>query len=231
MVSCSSLLLPLLLPHLYPPLFNLYRLQEEQADVQYWERILRLNKQPDQSLLSFLGVQEWAYTCTAEPHVPGPWPDLLLSPPLMQEVLAHVDVHFGREETGQAHPQIKAEPMSSSFILRHLFKLWSQILSSSKDACFISAVETLQQIRFFFHVYSYLSPWWQMTFFLCVWVIKRLPTPAAPPLLHQTSLLSSRRRLRSWPRRSIPCLTTTFCGVWMIYCHSSSMWWSEQGTL
>lgn len=57
-VSCSSLLLPLLLPRLYPALFNLYRLQEEQADAQYWERILRLNKQPDKSLLSFLGVQE-----------------------------------------------------------------------------------------------------------------------------------------------------------------------------
>uniref|UniRef100_A0A674NA68 Alsin Rho guanine nucleotide exchange factor ALS2 n=1 Tax=Takifugu rubripes TaxID=31033 RepID=A0A674NA68_TAKRU len=57
-VSCSSLLLPLLLPRLYPPLFTLYRLQEEQEDALYWDRILRLNKQPDQSLLSFLGVQE-----------------------------------------------------------------------------------------------------------------------------------------------------------------------------
>lgn len=57
-VSCSSLLLPLLLPRLYPPLFTLYCLQEEQDEAQYWEHILRLNKQPDQSLLSFLGVQE-----------------------------------------------------------------------------------------------------------------------------------------------------------------------------
>uniref|UniRef100_A0A8D3A2Y2 VPS9 domain-containing protein n=1 Tax=Scophthalmus maximus TaxID=52904 RepID=A0A8D3A2Y2_SCOMX len=57
-VSCSSLLLPLLLPPLYPPLFTLYCLQEEQEEAQYWERILRLNKQPDQSLLGFLGVQE-----------------------------------------------------------------------------------------------------------------------------------------------------------------------------
>ncbi|XP_054642084.1 alsin-like isoform X2 [Dunckerocampus dactyliophorus] len=57
-VSCSSLLLPLLLPQLYPPLFMLYCLHDEQQEVQYWERILRLNKQPDQSLLSFLGVQE-----------------------------------------------------------------------------------------------------------------------------------------------------------------------------
>lgn len=57
-VSCSSLLLPLLLPQLYPPLFTLYCLQGEQEEAQYWEHILRLNKQPDQSLLSFLGVQE-----------------------------------------------------------------------------------------------------------------------------------------------------------------------------
>uniref|UniRef100_A0A3B4GHB0 Alsin-like n=1 Tax=Pundamilia nyererei TaxID=303518 RepID=A0A3B4GHB0_9CICH len=90
-VSSSSLLLPLLLPRLYPPLFTLYSLQEEQEETEYWERILRLNKQPDQSLLSFLEVQEKF------------WP------------------------------------------------LWMSILGekkqvSSKDACFVSAVETLQQI-------------------------------------------------------------------------------------
>ncbi|KAM4731264.1 alsin-like isoform 2-T2 [Anableps anableps] len=92
-VSCSSLLLPLLLPRLYPPLFTLYCLQQEQEEAQYWERILRLNKQPDQSLLSFLGVQEKFW-----PH----WMSIL-----------------GEKK---------------------------QIVSSSKDACFISAVETLQQI-------------------------------------------------------------------------------------
>ncbi|XP_028249082.1 alsin-like isoform X3 [Parambassis ranga] len=92
-VSCSSLLLPLLLPRLYPPLFTLYCLQEEQEEAQYWERILRLNKQPDQSLLSFLGVQEKFW-------------------PLWMSILGEK----------------------------------KQILSSSKDACFISAVETLQQI-------------------------------------------------------------------------------------
>lgn len=76
-VSCSSLLLPLLLPRLYPPLFTLYRLQEEQADAQYWDRILRLNKQPDQSLLSFLGVQEWVCTPADKPGASGPCPDPL----------------------------------------------------------------------------------------------------------------------------------------------------------
>nr|XP_020470120.1 alsin-like [Monopterus albus] len=92
-VSCPSLLLPLLLPRLYPPLFTLYCLQEEQEEAQYWERILRLNKQPDQSLLSFLGVQEKFW-------------------PVWMSILGEK----------------------------------KQIVSSSKDACFISAVETLQQI-------------------------------------------------------------------------------------
>ncbi|XP_059199040.1 alsin-like isoform X2 [Centropristis striata] len=92
-VSCSSLLLPLLLPRLYPPLFTLYCLQEEQEETQYWERILRLNKQPDQSLLSFLGVHEKFW-------------------PVWMSILGEK----------------------------------KQIVSSSKDACFVSAVETLQQI-------------------------------------------------------------------------------------
>ncbi|XP_042350663.1 alsin-like [Plectropomus leopardus] len=92
-VSCSSLLLPQLLPRLYPPLFMLYCLQEEQKESQYWERILRLNKQPDKSLLSFLGVQEKFWPV---------WTSIL----------------------GEKKP----------------------IVSSSKEACFVSAVETLQQI-------------------------------------------------------------------------------------
>ncbi|XP_030284576.1 alsin-like isoform X4 [Sparus aurata] len=92
-VCCSSLLLPLLLPRLYPPLFTLYCLQEEQEEAQYWDRILRLNKQPDQSLLSFLGVQEKFW-------------------PVWMSILGEK----------------------------------KQIVSSSKDACFVSAVETLQQI-------------------------------------------------------------------------------------
>ncbi|KAK2839612.1 hypothetical protein Q5P01_013352 [Channa striata] len=92
-VSCSSLLLPLLLPRLYPPLFTLYCLQEEQREAQYWDHILRLNRQPDQSLLTFLGVQEKFWPV---------WVSIL-----------------GEKK---------------------------QIVSSSKDACFVSAVETLQQI-------------------------------------------------------------------------------------
>ncbi|CAL1582800.1 unnamed protein product [Knipowitschia caucasica] len=92
-VSRSSLLLPLLLPRLYPPLFTLYGLQQEQDEATYWERILRLNKSPDQALLSFLGVHQKFW-------------------PLWMSILGEK----------------------------------KQIVSSSKDACFVSAVETLQQI-------------------------------------------------------------------------------------
>lgn len=92
-VSCSSLLLPLLLPRLYPPLFTLYCLQREPDEAKYWERILRLNKSPDQALLSFLEVPEKFW-------------------PVWMSILGEK----------------------------------KQIVSSSKDACFVSAVETLQQI-------------------------------------------------------------------------------------
>lgn len=92
-VSSSSLLLPLLLPRLYPPLFTLYCLREEHLDAKYWEHTLRLNKQPDQSLLSFLAVQEKFW-------------------PVWMSILGEK----------------------------------KQIVSTSKDACFVSAVETLQQI-------------------------------------------------------------------------------------
>uniref|UniRef100_A0A671KET1 Alsin-like n=1 Tax=Sinocyclocheilus anshuiensis TaxID=1608454 RepID=A0A671KET1_9TELE len=92
-VSSSALLLPVLLPRLYPPLFTLYALEKEKEDDVYWECVLRLNKQPDLALLAFLGVQQkfWPVTVT---------------------------VHGEKQ----------------------------QVLSSTKDACFASAVETLQQI-------------------------------------------------------------------------------------
>ncbi|XP_030636935.1 alsin [Chanos chanos] len=92
-VSSSALLLPVLLPRLYPPLFTLYALEKEKEEDVYWECVLRLNKQPDLALLAFLGVQEKF------------WP-------------VSITLHGEKQ----------------------------QVLSSTKDACFASAVETLQQI-------------------------------------------------------------------------------------
>ncbi|XP_034407807.1 alsin isoform X2 [Cyclopterus lumpus] len=96
-VSSSALLLPVLLPRLYPPLFTLYALEKEKEDDVYWECVLRLNKQPDLALLAFLGVQQKF------------WP---VSFPVSMAAL-------GEKQ---------------------------QVLSSTKDPCFASAVETLQQI-------------------------------------------------------------------------------------
>ncbi|XP_018581173.1 alsin isoform X3 [Scleropages formosus] len=92
-VSSSALLLPVLLPRLYPPLFTLYALEKEREEDVYWECVLRLNKQPDLALLAFLGVQQ------------------------------------------------KFWPVSISVLGEK-----KQVLSSTKDSCFASAVETLQQI-------------------------------------------------------------------------------------
>nr|XP_055072519.1 alsin isoform X1 [Misgurnus anguillicaudatus] len=58
LVSSSNLLLPILLPRLYPPLFTLYTLEKEKEEEVYWSCVLRLNKQPDLALLGFLGVQQ-----------------------------------------------------------------------------------------------------------------------------------------------------------------------------
>ncbi|KAL7369975.1 hypothetical protein ABVT39_015002 [Epinephelus coioides] len=96
-VSSSALLLPVLLPRLYPPLFTLYALDKEREDDVYWECVLRLNKQPDLALLAFLGVQQKFWPVSIPVSLPA----------------------LGEKQ---------------------------QVLSSTKDACFASAVETLQQI-------------------------------------------------------------------------------------
>ncbi|XP_036277441.1 alsin isoform X5 [Pipistrellus kuhlii] len=92
-VTSSGLLLPVLLPRLYPPLFMLYALENDREEDIYWECVLRLNKQPDIALLGFLGVQRKF------------WPVTL-------SILGET----------------------------------KKVLPTTKDACFASAVECLQQI-------------------------------------------------------------------------------------
>jgi len=52
----SSLLHPILLPPLHPTVFTMFALREARQDGVYWERILRWNKHPDSTLLTFLEV-------------------------------------------------------------------------------------------------------------------------------------------------------------------------------
>ena len=56
-VNSMSLLHPLLLPRLYPPLFTLYALQTEKTDAVYTEKLFYLNKRGDMALMSFLGIK------------------------------------------------------------------------------------------------------------------------------------------------------------------------------
>ncbi|XP_069851935.1 alsin isoform X3 [Dipodomys merriami] len=92
-VTSSGLLLPVLLPRLYPPLFMLYALDNDREEDIYWECVLRLNKQTDIALLGFLGVQK------------------------------------------------KFWPVTLSILGES-----KKVLPTTKDACFASAVECLQQI-------------------------------------------------------------------------------------
>ncbi|KAM8791724.1 alsin-like [Rhynchonycteris naso] len=63
-VTSSVLLLSVLLPRLYPPLFMLYAMDNDREEDIYWECVLRLNKQAEVALLGFLGVQRkfWPVT-------------------------------------------------------------------------------------------------------------------------------------------------------------------------
>lgn len=56
-VNSMSLLHPLILPRLYPPLFTLYALQTEKTDAVYIEKLYYLNKRADIALMSFLGIK------------------------------------------------------------------------------------------------------------------------------------------------------------------------------
>lgn len=57
-VSAAGLLHPVLLPKIYPPMFDLYALYNEKMDDKYWERVQKLNKQGDVALMAYLGVDQ-----------------------------------------------------------------------------------------------------------------------------------------------------------------------------
>ncbi|GLH04955.1 Alsin homolog [Gryllus bimaculatus] len=57
-VSAAALLHPVLLPRVHSALFVLYALHHKQEDDAYWKRLLKWNKQPDSTLMAFLGVDQ-----------------------------------------------------------------------------------------------------------------------------------------------------------------------------
>nr|KAG5713438.1 hypothetical protein BaRGS_024986 [Batillaria attramentaria] len=58
LVTAAGLLYPILLPKIYPPLFDLYALYNDRDDDQYWERVSKLNRQGDMALMAFLGIEQ-----------------------------------------------------------------------------------------------------------------------------------------------------------------------------
>ncbi|GFO44565.1 alsin [Plakobranchus ocellatus] len=57
-LTSAGLIYPILLPKIYPPLFDLYALHNGRADDLYWERVMKLNRQSDMGLMAYLGVEQ-----------------------------------------------------------------------------------------------------------------------------------------------------------------------------
>jgi len=57
-VSAATLLHPVMLPRVHSALFVLYALHNKEEDDVYWKRLLQWNKQPDMTLMAFLGIEQ-----------------------------------------------------------------------------------------------------------------------------------------------------------------------------
>ncbi|XP_014217091.1 alsin [Copidosoma floridanum] len=71
MISSAAILHPILLPRVYSALFVLYALHNKKTDDSYWKRLMKWNKQPNNTLLAFLGVHQkfWKDFNTSENDV------------------------------------------------------------------------------------------------------------------------------------------------------------------
>lgn len=56
--SMTNLLHPIILPKLYSSLVLLYSLHNKNEDDTYWKRLLKWNRQPDTTLMAFLGIDK-----------------------------------------------------------------------------------------------------------------------------------------------------------------------------
>ncbi|XP_051937383.1 alsin-like isoform X1 [Hippocampus zosterae] len=131
-VSCSTLLLPLLLPQLYQPLFMLYCLHDEQQEVQYWERIIRLNKQPDQSLLSFLGVRQKF------------WPKWMSVLGEKKEIVSSSkDVSFGSAVETLQQISTTFTPSDKLLVIQNTFEELTQEIKPMQDGDFLWCMDDL----------------------------------------------------------------------------------------
>ncbi|BFZ21760.1 hypothetical protein BsWGS_24799 [Bradybaena similaris] len=57
-LTATGLLHPILLPKIYPALFDLYALYNERSDDLYWQRVAKLNRQSDMGLMVYLGIEQ-----------------------------------------------------------------------------------------------------------------------------------------------------------------------------
>ncbi|XP_015114192.1 alsin [Diachasma alloeum] len=57
-ISAAAILHPILLPRVHSALFVLYALHNKREDDAYWERLVKWNKQPDQTLMGFLDIDQ-----------------------------------------------------------------------------------------------------------------------------------------------------------------------------
>ncbi|XP_068620925.1 alsin [Battus philenor] len=71
-VSAATLLQPTLLPRVHPALFVLYALHNKREDDLYWRRLLKWNRQPDVTLMAFLGIDQKFWLGFTNSHKSNP---------------------------------------------------------------------------------------------------------------------------------------------------------------
>ncbi|XP_005106198.1 alsin isoform X2 [Aplysia californica] len=109
-LTAAGLLYPLLLPKLYPPLFDLYALHNEAHDDRYWERVTKLNRQSDMGLMAYLDVDQRFWLL-----------DDLLQPGKSQQLTAVKDVCYAEAVDSLQQLSTAFSPLDKLLVIEQAF--------------------------------------------------------------------------------------------------------------
>ncbi|XP_067007576.2 alsin [Anabrus simplex] len=147
-VSAAALLHPVLLPRVHSALFVLYALHNKQEDDAYWKRLLKWNKQPDITLMAFLGIDKKFWVGYTSPrHIAETYDQPTSFSPLREQLF---------NEAVESLQQLKTtfSPLEKLLVIRSTFEQMTRAVQQELGTSYLWTMDDLFPVFHFVVVRS-----------------------------------------------------------------------------